>query len=61
VELGEFFHREHTRKEIHGLTIVPADSLGYFTGLDIEDPPWRGCPAGQYAVGITSDGRVKDA
>ena len=59
IRLGAFFQREQSKERESGFRIVPADSLGYFTDLDLEDPPWRGCPAGLYALGITSDGRVK--
>lgn len=59
VELGTFFAAEQSKARERGFRIVPADSLGYFTDLDLEEPPWRGCPAGLYTLGITSDGRVK--
>lgn len=59
VELGVFFRDEQAKERENGFSIVPADSLGYFTELDLEEPPWRGCPAGFYTLGITSDGRVK--
>lgn len=59
LELGAFFRTEQPRMEEKGFSIVPADSLGYFTGLDLLDPPWRGCHAGLFTVGITSDGKVK--
>jgi len=57
--LGAFFRNQRDQALEQGLRMVPADSLGYFTELDLADPPWRGCPAGIYSVGITSDGRVK--
>jgi len=44
-----------------GLEIMPADSCGYFTSRDQRDPSWRGCPAGLFACGITSDGISKAA
>ena len=59
VQLGVFFRDVQSAAREDGFTIVPADSLGYFTELDLVDPPWRGCSAGLYAVGITSDGKVK--
>jgi radical SAM protein with 4Fe4S-binding SPASM domain len=59
LELGAFYHDNRAKALERGLQMVPADSLGYFTELDLADPPWRGCPAGLYSVGITSDGRVK--
>jgi radical SAM protein with 4Fe4S-binding SPASM domain len=59
VRLGAFFRDSQPRAKDNGFSIVPADSLGYFTDLDLIEPPWRGCPAGLYSVGITSDGKVK--
>jgi radical SAM protein with 4Fe4S-binding SPASM domain len=59
LQLGAFFRAEQAGEGEDGFKIVPADSLGYFTELDLEQPPWRGCPAGFYSVGITSDGKVK--
>jgi radical SAM protein with 4Fe4S-binding SPASM domain len=59
VQLGVFFRHATSNMQENGLKIVPADSLGYFTELDITDPPWQGCSAGLYGVGITSDGKVK--
>ncbi|HLE84227.1 MAG TPA: radical SAM protein [Thermoanaerobaculia bacterium] len=58
LKLGAFFHANQPKALERGLQIVPADSLGYFTELDLADAPWRGCPAGLYSVAITSDGRV---
>lgn len=59
LELGAFFRAEHPRAQEKGFEIVPADSLGYFTELDLLEPPWRGCHAGLFTVGIMSDGKVK--
>jgi radical SAM protein with 4Fe4S-binding SPASM domain len=59
LELGAFFRAEHPKAKEKGFSIVPADSLGYFTELDVLEPPWRGCHAGLITVGITSDGKVK--
>jgi radical SAM protein with 4Fe4S-binding SPASM domain len=60
LELGAFFKAEQPKAKARGLTMVPADSLGYFTELDVlPDLPWRGCHAGLYTLGIMSDGRVK--
>jgi radical SAM protein with 4Fe4S-binding SPASM domain len=42
-----------------GLEIMLADSYGYYSHRDPRNPPWRGCPAGLYSCGITSDGKVK--
>ncbi len=59
LELGAFFRGRRAAAQERGLHVVPADSLGYYTELDLAEPPWRGCPAGLFSVGITSDGRVK--
>jgi len=59
LELGAFFRAEQPVAHEKGLEMVPADSLGYFTVLDPFEPPWRGCHAGLYALGIMSDGRIK--
>jgi radical SAM protein with 4Fe4S-binding SPASM domain len=59
LSLGAFFREQRPQAKAKGLTMVPADSLGYFTDLDIVEPPWRGCHAGLFTVGITSDGKVK--
>jgi radical SAM protein with 4Fe4S-binding SPASM domain len=59
LELGAFFRSERPKALANGFEIVPADSLGYFTELDLLEPPWRGCHAGLFAVGIMSDGKVK--
>jgi radical SAM protein with 4Fe4S-binding SPASM domain len=58
VKVGRFFRESHDATPEGRLKIVPADSLGYFTELDLGDPPWRGCTAGLASVGIRSDGRV---
>jgi radical SAM protein with 4Fe4S-binding SPASM domain len=57
--LGKFIHDFSPQAQSEGLTISPADSFGYFTGLDTREPPWGGCPAGWVSCGITSDGRIK--
>lgn len=59
LELGAFFRTEQPKAQATGFQIVPADSLGYFTELDLLEPPWRGCHAGLFTVGIMSDGKVK--
>jgi len=46
-------------RDVAEIDVLPGDSFGYYTGLDTREPPWRGCPAGLYSCGITSDGRVK--
>lgn len=59
MQLGTFVqHLGPKAKEI-GLEMLAADSFGYFTELDTREPPWRGCPAGRVACGITSDGKIK--
>jgi radical SAM protein with 4Fe4S-binding SPASM domain len=58
VELNRFFREAHDRSGNGHPKVVPADSLGYFTELQPEEPPWRGCAAGLASVGIRSDGRV---
>jgi radical SAM protein with 4Fe4S-binding SPASM domain len=57
--LGEFIREYTPVAQKHGLDITPADSFGYFTGYDLRDPPWGGCPGGWVSCGITSDGKVK--
>ena len=46
LRLGAFFHANQAPALENGLRIVPADSLGYFTDLDLAELPWRGCSAG---------------
>jgi radical SAM protein with 4Fe4S-binding SPASM domain len=58
VQVARFFRETHDASPDARFKIVPADSLGYFTELDLGDPPWRGCTAGLASVGIRSDGRV---
>ena len=59
LEMGAFVRQCWLQMDGRGLKIEPADSFGYYTDLDPRVPPWRGCPAGQLACGITSDGKVK--
>jgi radical SAM protein with 4Fe4S-binding SPASM domain len=56
---GDFVVEWKDHAQLHGLEMMLADSYGYYTHRDRRDPPWRGCPAGLYSCGITSDGRVK--
>jgi radical SAM protein with 4Fe4S-binding SPASM domain len=58
VRVAHFFRETYDATLDARFKIVPADSLGYFTELDLDDPPWRGCAAGVASVGIRSDGRV---
>lgn len=43
------------------LTVLPADSIGYYTELEgrLREQPWTGCFAGLWVGGIESDGTVK--
>ena len=59
LRLGEYIHEFLSRPNGHRPKVVPADSCGYFSNLDCEEFPWRGCPAGRYECGIMSDGRIK--
>jgi radical SAM protein with 4Fe4S-binding SPASM domain len=59
LELGRFIHASHSAAKERGLRIVPADSCGYYSPLDIEEYPWSACKAGRSGCGIMSDGRVK--
>jgi radical SAM protein with 4Fe4S-binding SPASM domain len=59
IQLGVFFRDSRFKAQEKGLEILPADSFGYFTEFDTFEPPWRGCPAGLFSCGITSDGKVK--
>jgi radical SAM protein with 4Fe4S-binding SPASM domain len=58
VRVARFFRENHDATRDGCFKVVPADSLGYFTDLDLGQPPWRGCTAGLASVGIRSDGRV---
>jgi len=57
--LGSFVRDSFSRAGDAGLAIIPADGYGYFTDNEVRDRFWKGCPAGRYSCGITSDGRVK--
>lgn len=59
MEMGEFIHKHVTACKTAGFRMMPADGVGYFTGLDTREPAWRGCAAGILSCGITSDGKVK--
>lgn len=59
LQLGEFVRGYACEAKESGLSVQEADSCGYFTELDTRETPFRGCPAGLAACGITSDGRVK--
>jgi radical SAM protein with 4Fe4S-binding SPASM domain len=59
LQFGAFAKQWVPEAEKAGLKIELADSFGYFTELDPRDTPWKGCPAGQASLGITSDGKIK--
>lgn len=59
MQLGTFVKQWGLQAEEAGLEMLPGDSFGYFTELDTREPPWRGCPAGLFSCGITSDGKIK--
>jgi radical SAM protein with 4Fe4S-binding SPASM domain len=59
LQLGAFAQHWVPLAKQAGLEIELADSFGYFTELDPRDLPWKGCPAGMVALGITSDGKIK--
>jgi len=58
LRLGEYIHNLSSKAD-GGPKIVPADSCGYFSSLDLAEFGWSGCTAGRYSCGIMSDGRVK--
>jgi len=41
------------------LRIVNGDNLGYYSGFDITDHPWKGCFAGRWLMGIEANGNIK--
>jgi radical SAM protein with 4Fe4S-binding SPASM domain len=59
LRLGRFVRDQEDEARRRGLEIMPSDPFGYYTDLDNRRVPWRGCPAGRAACGITSDGKVK--
>ena len=59
IQLGSFIRDRKSEAENAGLKIELADSYGYFTEFDQREIPWRGCPGGLVACGITSDGKIK--
>lgn len=59
MRLGDFVQEWGPKAREFELVLLPGDSFGYFTDLDMREPPWKGCPAGLVSCGITSDGRVK--
>ncbi len=59
LELGKYIRDLKTNCNNSAISIMPADGVGYFTGLDTRERSWKGCPAGISSCGITSDGHVK--
>ncbi|MDW7727939.1 MAG: radical SAM protein [Candidatus Methanoperedens sp.] len=59
MQLGTFVKQWEPLAEEIGLKIRPSDNFGYFTEMDTREPPWRGCSAGLFSCGITSDGKIK--
>jgi radical SAM protein with 4Fe4S-binding SPASM domain len=59
LQLGALVQNLAPQAQKVGVKIELADSYGYFTEFDPRESPWRGCPAGQVTLGITSDGKVK--
>ena len=61
IELGQFIRRWKPIAAKEGMEIVCGDGLQYLFNGEENNPerPWRGCPAGWIACGITSDGKVK--
>ena len=57
LHLGRFIRKMSANTA--GPKIVPADSCGYCSELDLADFGWNGCSAGRSSVGIMSDGQVK--
>lgn len=58
LDLGVFI-KENMSNKNSPMEIIPADSCGYFSGLDERKPSWQGCNAGLVTCGITCDGKVK--
>lgn len=59
LELGKFIRYWTPKAAIKGLQIICSDGLEYIEGTEMPHKPWRGCPGGVVACGITSDGKVK--
>lgn len=59
LEMGKYIWDLKTCCKNPAISIMPADGVGYFTGLDTRERSWKGCPAGISSCGITSDGHVK--
>ena len=59
LKLGEFVKESTSLAKKKGLTMRTGDACGFYTELDISEPPWRGCSAGLFSLGIASDGKIK--
>lgn len=59
LELGRFIRERSANTDDGAPKIVPADSCGYCSDLDLQEFGWNGCTAGRSSLGIMSDGRVK--
>jgi len=59
LDFGKFVTEWKTRAKEEGMEMRTGDAYGYFTELDDANPPWKGCPAGLFSCGITSDGGIK--
>ncbi len=59
LKLGLFIKNNQYKAKISNLEIVPADSCGYYSKLDLVKYPWKGCSAGISSCGIMSNGKVK--
>ena len=59
LQLGRFIRERSANADKKSPKIVPADSCGYCSELDLQEFGWEGCTAGRSSVGIMSDGRVK--
>jgi radical SAM protein with 4Fe4S-binding SPASM domain len=59
LDLGDFVLSQTDIAASRGLYMRPSDPYGYFTEFDTRPVPWKGCPAGRLACGITSNGKVK--
>lgn len=59
LDFGAFVSEWESRALKAGIVMRTGDAYGYFTEFDQCDPPWRGCPAGLFSCGVTSDGKIK--
>ncbi len=57
--LGRFIQTNHAISTTNAPEILCSDGLQYVVQNPENESPWRGCPAGITACGITSDGRIK--